>query len=129
MKTMKLKFTGSYGQLQDEVKQIGIGEWRDLGNQKQFRSDTGAILNWWQSTGTISFQGRGGLAAMKFETKLSRAIGGGVRATIAAEASETKNLDDPQQQIAALKKLLGDLMNENAILRRYLSLPKTRTRV
>ena len=51
-------FLGTYAALQDEVKLTGIaGEWRDLGNHKQFRADTGAVLNWWQSTGTISFQG------------------------------------------------------------------------
>ena len=53
-----MKFSGTYAQLQDEVKLTGIyGEWRDLGNRKQYRSDSGAILNWWQSTGTIRVQG------------------------------------------------------------------------
>ncbi len=70
MKLMKLKFSGTYAELQDEVMLTGIaGEWRDLGNHKQFRADTGAVLNWWQSTGTISFQGPG-LAAEEFEAKL-----------------------------------------------------------
>ena len=69
MKTMKLEcFSGTYAALQDEVKRTGIaGEWLDLGNHKQFRADTGAVLNWWQSTGTISFQG---LAAEEFEARL-----------------------------------------------------------
>ena len=79
-----MKFSGTYAQLQDEVKLTGIyGEWRDLGNRKQYRSDSGAILNWWQSTGTIRVQGPR-LAAKEFEAKLlSRALGG-VKVTRAA---------------------------------------------
>ena len=74
---MKMKFSGTYAELRDNVLLTGIaGEWRDLGNHKQFRADTGAVLNWWQSTGTITFQGPG-LAAEEFEAKLSRAIDGG----------------------------------------------------
>ena len=119
MKIVKMKFPGTYAELQDEVRLTGIlGEWRDLENCKQFRADNGAILNWWQSTGTITFQGRGSAAA-EFEAKLSRAIGG-VRATITAEASDAKNLDDPQQEIATLKKLLGDLTIKNAKLKKLL---------
>jgi hypothetical protein len=115
-----MKFSGTYAELQDAVLRTGIyGEWRNLGNQKQYRSDIGAILNWWQSTGTITFQGPG-LAADEFEAKLSRAIGG-FKATITAEAYVTKNLHDLQQEIAELKKLLGDVMIENAMLKRRLS--------
>lgn len=117
---MKMTFSGTYAELQDAVLLTGIyGEWRNLGNHKQFRADSGAILNWWQSTGSILFQGPG-LVAEKFEAKLSRAIGG-VRATITAEASEAKNLHGPQQEISELKKLLGDLMIENAMLKKRLS--------
>ena len=69
MKTMKLEvFSEPNAALQDEVKLTGIaGEWRDLENHKQFPADTGAVLNWWQSTGTISFQG---FAAEELEAKL-----------------------------------------------------------
>ena len=41
-----------------------------------FTSDTGAILNWWQSTSAITFQGPG-LAAEEFEAKLFDAFGDG----------------------------------------------------
>jgi hypothetical protein len=117
MQSVKLKFTGTYKELRHEVKHIGVyGTWRDLGNHKQFVANTGALLNWWQTTGTITFQGPG-LAAAKFEAKLSRA-NGGVRATITAEACEARNLRDQQQEIATLKKLLGDVMIENAMLKK-----------
>ncbi len=117
---MKMKFPRTYAELQDEVRLTEIdGEWRDLGNQKQFHADGGAILCWWQSTGTIAFQGPG-LVAKEFEAKLSRAIDG-VRGPGLAEACETKKLPDPQQKIAELEKLLGDVMIENAMLKKRLS--------
>jgi len=37
---------------------IGIGgEWRKRENHHQYRAATGAVLNWWKSTGTITFEG------------------------------------------------------------------------
>lgn len=45
--------------LQDKVLVTGVyGEWLDLGCQKQFRTDEGAVVNWWQTTGTITVQGK-----------------------------------------------------------------------
>ncbi len=74
---MEMTFSGTYEELQDDVKQTGIyGDWRDLGDQKQFRADTGAILNWLQSTGAITFQGPG-LAAEELGAKLFDAFGDG----------------------------------------------------
>jgi hypothetical protein len=90
MKTVKLKFSGAYAKLQDEVKLTGIyGKWRDLGNHKQFRDDSGAILNWSQSTGTISFQGPG-LAAAEFEASLF------LHATGADEAPNDREIIPPE---------------------------------
>ena len=77
MTGMAMRFSGTYEQLQDDVKLTGIyGEWRDLGDQKQFVCDTGAILNWRQSTSAITFQGPG-LAAEELEAKLFDAFGDG----------------------------------------------------
>ena len=42
------------------------GEWKDMGNQKQYKAETEAILNWWESNKTINFQGDKEEAA-KFE--------------------------------------------------------------
>ena len=33
------------------------GEWRQGENLHQYRADSGAVLNWWESTGTVTFQG------------------------------------------------------------------------
>jgi predicted nucleotide-binding protein len=52
------KFNGTFDQLSDLVSLTGIdGSWSDLGNQKQFRTVGGAVLNWWQSSKTVNFQG------------------------------------------------------------------------
>jgi hypothetical protein len=52
------KFTGSYQDLQDKVLLTGIdGEWREINdNHKQYKAETGAVLNWWVSSKTIQFQ-------------------------------------------------------------------------
>lgn len=56
---MARKFYGTYEDLQDRVLLTGIdGRWRDLGNQKQFFSEDGGVLNWWQSSGSLFVQGR-----------------------------------------------------------------------
>ena len=33
------------------------GQWEEMDNYWRFRCDTGAIYNWWPSTGTFNFQG------------------------------------------------------------------------
>lgn len=54
------KFRGTYTELQDKVLLTGIdGSWRELANgQKQFRAETEAVLNWWETNKTINFQGK-----------------------------------------------------------------------
>lgn len=57
---MPEKYQGNYQSLQDHVLLTGDnGEWRELDNNlKQYRTEDGAVLNWWASTKTIMFQGR-----------------------------------------------------------------------
>jgi hypothetical protein len=52
-----MKFSGSLKNYSTYLGDSGQGEWRNLGNQKQFRAKLGAIVNWWASTGTLQFQG------------------------------------------------------------------------
>jgi hypothetical protein len=55
-----LKFEGSLDDLQDTVMRCAVlGEWsfHKKSYFYRFRTSTGAILNWWPTTGTISFQG------------------------------------------------------------------------
>ena len=56
---MPTKLKGTVEQLKSVVEMTGAsGEWQDKGNGHwQFRANDGAILNWWQSSGTLSFQG------------------------------------------------------------------------
>jgi hypothetical protein len=55
---------GNYEELKERVRRTGLrGIWRDLGNQKQYKAENGAVLNWWESTHTILFQGKEPAAA------------------------------------------------------------------
>ena len=113
---MKRKFVGTYADLRHRVSLTGIhGVWRDLGNQKQYRAKNGAIMNWWESGGTITFQGED-LAARKLEAALAPAISAG-QTTTTAKALKTKQSQDSQEEISALRQLLGEVMMENAILK------------
>jgi hypothetical protein len=50
--------------LKSMVMLTGIaGEWRQGENLHQYRADSGAVLNWWKSTGTVTFQGPEAAAA------------------------------------------------------------------
>ncbi len=55
---MTMKFPGTFENLQQSTARTDFaGEWRQRGKHYQFRATTGAVLNWWKSTGTITFQG------------------------------------------------------------------------
>ena len=55
-----VKFIGEFEDLRELVAQTGIpGTWRVLPNGHiQFCGSCGAFLNWWPTTGTITFQGQ-----------------------------------------------------------------------
>ena len=57
-----MKHTGSFEDLQTIVKAVGfvIDELDDKGNCKQIRTCDGAIVNLFESTGTLQFQGKKG---------------------------------------------------------------------
>jgi hypothetical protein len=56
---MALTFPGNYKKLKKTVARTGLpGEWREHKyGQKQFRSEHGGYLNWWETTKTVTFQG------------------------------------------------------------------------
>jgi predicted nucleotide-binding protein len=69
------KFLGRIEELQKLVSELGFeGEWEELPKQ-QFRFTTGggAILNWWQKTKTVGFQGPTTVMAT-FEKVVTQAI-------------------------------------------------------
>jgi predicted nucleotide-binding protein len=51
-------FRGTFEQLQERVAATGRpGTWGEIARGKQFRTDDGAIMNWFPSTGKLQFQG------------------------------------------------------------------------
>src|SRR6266478_5156681 len=69
------KFLGKIEDLQKLISDLGCdGEWLELPNhQFQFTTSDGAILNWWQSTRTIGFQGPPTVKA-PFEKQVTQAV-------------------------------------------------------
>lgn len=56
---MSLRFTGSPDELKTLIESAQItGAWTEESNKLSFRSDDGAVLNWWPSTGTVQIQGK-----------------------------------------------------------------------
>lgn len=54
---MTLKFSGAFSDLTDKLESLG-GEWdKSQSNKKVFRLN-GGVMNWFESTGTINFQGK-----------------------------------------------------------------------
>jgi len=89
-----MKFKGNYQELQDKVLLSGIvGNWKEIGdNQKQYKTEDGAILNWWQSSKTLNFQGPKE-EKEQFETAFNNAevVGkGGVKAPARARRAKPK---------------------------------------
>jgi hypothetical protein len=114
---MKLQFRGNYERLQKCVARTCLaGGWRDLQNgQKQYRTDDGGILNWWQSTGTIAFQGEPSAAR-----ELERAFiaSASAKGRLQSKHTAASRVDD---EIAVLRKLLAHALIENKKLKARLS--------
>jgi hypothetical protein len=56
-----LRFRGSLKELRKIVARCAIaGDWQPhtKSNHHRFRASTGAILNWWPTTGAMNFQGK-----------------------------------------------------------------------
>ena len=54
------KFLGNFITLQEKVAQLNLaGAWHEHnnGNHKQFKARNGAVLNWYETTGTLNFSG------------------------------------------------------------------------
>ena len=52
------EFKGKFEELQEMLAKAGCtGQWADIANGKQFKSEEGGVLNWYQATGRINFQG------------------------------------------------------------------------
>ncbi len=112
---MSLRFRGDYAKLKKYVACVDShGHWRDLKyNGLQYRSDSGAVLNWWRKSGKILFQGHG-VAASKFEQAfIAVALRKG---RLAGE--DGKNPRDLERENETLRALIADVLLENARFRR-----------
>ena len=70
MTTGKPRFDGSLDQLRTAVCMTNFaGSWLQIPYGWSFRCHSGAILNWWPTTGAVTFQGRANRAA-EFEAAL-----------------------------------------------------------
>lgn len=54
---MNIKFTGTFDELRDKLKSLS-GEWDESQPNKKVLRVNGGVLNWFESTGTLSVQGR-----------------------------------------------------------------------
>lgn len=54
---MNIKFTGTFDELRDKLKSLD-GEWDESQPNKKVLRVNGGVLNWFESTGTLSAQGR-----------------------------------------------------------------------
>lgn len=75
---MANKFNGDYQELKDKVSLTGFkGDWKELPNyQKQFKTETGICLNWWDSSKTLMIQGSDGVNKEKFEEAFYNVLNG-----------------------------------------------------
>ena len=54
----KHKYRGEFEELRKLVARLGHpGEWVGDDKKRVYRTNSGAILNWWPSTGTVQCQG------------------------------------------------------------------------
>ena len=118
---MKLRFLGDKKKIERCVSRTGIkGQWCELKNGVwQFNAESGAVLNWWESSGTILFQGRD--PGMQFEQAFISI------ASAKGRLEHTIQPNDLQEENATLRKLIQTVLVQNAKLKRNRS--KRRERV
>lgn len=112
---MSLKFRGNYAKLQKYTSLIDPdGQWRSLEyGGKQYRTDNGAVLNWWERSGKMVFQGTGP-AAREFEQSF-KAVASAKRRLISENDENRLKLSE---QNAALLTSFVDVLLENERLRK-----------
>jgi hypothetical protein len=117
------RFQGSLDDLQDTVMRCAVlGEWsfHKKSYFYRFRTSTGAILNWWPTTGTISFQGH---HAREFETLfIEHALIGVAQSepTLVCEESAWQAVPDPTPRLDPSREAPSSVGRET---RRKLSSP------
>jgi len=88
------KYLGQFKELRNIIQSIGYsGEWKDISHGKQFRSNNGAILNWYSNKGNFQFQGN-----KEDKDKL--------RALLEAKLDESTYINSEQPSISKYKEQL-----------------------
>ncbi len=115
---MSLKFGGDFTVIQKYVSRIDCrGHWRDLKyGGKQYRTDNGAVFNWWKKSGKILFQGHGA-AALEFEQEFMAIAS--TKGRLAGKS--TKDLEGLRKENETLRKLVADVLLESFRLKKQLS--------
>jgi hypothetical protein len=111
---MSVRFRGDYSKLKKCVACVDSqGNWRELQHgAKQYRSDKGAVLNWWQRSGKILFQGHGAAASKFQQAFMAIAVRKGRLVD-----EDDKNLRHLQRENETLRALIADVLLENARLK------------
>ena len=100
------KFRGGFAQLETKKSKLEyVGEWSEDNGKMVFRSEDGAILNWWPSTGTLNVQGPKP-ARIKLEEALSNSLtdgvsSGGESSPDAADVPSVGSSPDAEPALAA----------------------------
>jgi hypothetical protein len=112
---MSIVFRGDYAKLKKYVARVDPrGHWRDIKyGGFQYRTDSGAVLNWWKKSGKILFQGDG-LVASKFEQAFMAVASR--KGRIKGETG--KELRALKRENETLRALIADVLLENARLNR-----------
>jgi hypothetical protein len=120
---MSTVFRGDYATIRRWVRRVdATGCWREIHcGGRQYRTDRGAILNWWEASGKIAFQGNGD-AALKFEEAFKALALQSDRLT----DDQGRTLKELTWQNGTLRSLVADVLLENAKLRRHMKKKKRR---
>ena len=112
---MSQTFTGGHSRLQKYAALVDPhGEWRSLQHDcKQYRTNNGAILNYWEKSKKITFQGHP-TVAQEFKVAFEAIA---ARKKLLIDDND-KDLDALQLKNEALQRALVDTLRENRRLRR-----------
>ena len=99
------KFRGKLDDLQTLVSDSGYtGQWREDDGKTVFRSEDGAVLNWWHSTGTVQFQGPRE-AREALEDAISNLSSGSLPSNAASDSELAKLTPDASPQTVPIGPL------------------------
>jgi predicted nucleotide-binding protein len=117
-----MKHTGSFDDLQAIVRAVGfiIDESDDKGNCKQIRIRDGAIVNWFESTGTLQFQGKK-IAKEKLENAIATYTGTPAAIAVAPDG-KTSGIPVPAPIDSAHSKKVFVVHGHDATAREQLEL-------